>query len=480
MTTTGFSLQIVNATPHDLKLIGQSKYQMGWAPVDRVRANDFAQFYSEFDQGAFTYSIDDAADAIYVLDGVEHFEVRIHVAKNGVNNLPSPYPPSEAGYGFSVEWVGVPPGYAVYPPRDGSNHSPVGWIHDGVVTIAIGYFPGFEQKPLSAYPVPVYGPDGTTSDWSALRSSVKHWSKNWMEAYSVCLQNLTIPELTLPGTHDAGTYAATGVSQQWVQTQYLSLQEQLEQGIRALDIRLRIDGSGTDRFQFCHGDYLTNLSYKDGLGQVLGFLAEVRSELVILDYHRFEGDWSEADFHDLAALTQAMIGDLQIPRSASAHTVSELLGQPGRVVVGMGQHSGGAITDGVRAWLRDNTTFWADAVEQYWAGTSVAKWGTIAGYMQQQLDALAKPRDHVWALMSQYNYYAPGPGMPANAPVEISNFFAGKNGLRANVISTDWWNRVNSTPLQLETDIPNFSALISAVPMNLLKGYRANNDLPLF
>jgi 1-phosphatidylinositol phosphodiesterase len=82
--------------------------------------------------------------------------------------------------------------------------------------------------------------------------------------------------------------------------------------------------------------------------------------------------------------------------------------------------------------------------------------------------------------MSQYNYNFQHLGKPVNLPIEVSQFFAGENGLRSNIIDTDWWNRVNFSPFQGEVDIPNFSALINAVPLNLLKGYRHTNGLPLF
>jgi len=84
--------------------------------------------------------------------------------------------------------------------------------------------------------------------------------------------------------------------------------------------------------------------------------------------------------------------------------------------------------------------------------------------------------------MAQYNYIVTGgvPRVPANVPKELSKFFAGLNGIKSNIIATDWWNRVNSTFGQTETSIPNFSALINAVPLNILKGYRRQNNLPLW
>jgi 1-phosphatidylinositol phosphodiesterase len=65
-------------------------------------------------------------------------------------------------------------------------------------------------------------------------------------------------------------------------------------------------------------------------------------------------------------------------------------------------------------------------------------------------------------------------------PKELSSFFAGLNGIKSNIIATDWWNRVNTSTGQLETNVNNFSALINAIPLNILKGYRRANNLSLW
>lgn len=476
----GFKIQIVNATPYTMKRTGANSYQMEWNPVDDVAANSVAQFYGEFKETIFHYSIDDSADATYTLEGVDRFAIKLHAKKGGVDHLPSPNPPSESGYGILVQWENIPAGMFVYPPLDTNNQSPVGWIHDGVVTLAVGYFPGQTQQRISPYPTPNYGSGGIDDDLSALKPSVKHWARTWMELFLPCLQNLKLTELTLPGSHDAGTSGADGITQPWVQTQYLTLQQQLEQGIRALDIRLMIDGSGNDRFQFCHGDHLTNLSFLGGVQQINNFLSETSKEIVVLDFHRFEGTWTEKDFQDLAILIQQKFGNGKIiPPSLKNSDLRQILSTAGRVVIGMGSYSGNLPSTTVE-WLQKNTPFWTNAVEQYWCGSSITTWDNVRTYMDTQLREVTAPKDHLWALMAQYNYAFSSLGKPANVPEEISQYFAGDHGLRSNIIHTDWWNRVNYGPFQGETNIPNFSALINAVPLNVMKGYRRAHNLPLF
>lgn len=130
-------------------------------------------------------------------------------------------------------------------------------------------------------------------------------------------------------------------------------------------------------------------------------------------------------------------------------------------------------------WLAQNTPFWSSSIKQYWCGTSVTLWSDVQSYLQQQIDAINQPNNFLWSLMAQYNYEG-AYGVPANVPKELSSFFAGLNGIKSNIIATDWWNRVNTSTGQLETNVNNFSALINAIPLNILKGYRRANNLSLW
>ena len=258
----------------------------------------------------------------------------------------------------------------------------------------------------------------------------------------------------------------------------MNLQQQLEQGIRSLDIRLKIDGSGDGRFQFTHDKYLTNLSFLEGVEQINSFLNETSREIIILDFHRFIGTWSDTDFQDLARLIEQKFNNGRIiPASQQNNELGKILNTPGRVVVGMGEYSGG-LPSNMLAWLRQNTGFWTNAVEQYWCGKSITTWSYVSDYMNKVLENVTVPKTHLWALMAQYNYKSSA--LPADAPVQISQYFAGDHGLRSNIVDTDWWNRVNESLVQEETHIPNFSTLINAVPLNIIKGYRKVQNQPLF
>jgi 1-phosphatidylinositol phosphodiesterase len=438
----GFNIQIVNATPYIINKQKSDQYQMEWNPSSQILPNSLTQFYAEFKETIGTYSIDDSAYADYTVDGVSNFQFTIRAQKKGVDNLSTPVP-SEAGYGVLVEW-------SKNLPNDF-------WV----------------------YPTPNYGSGGLDDDLTALKPSVKFWANKWMELFAPCIQNLHLNESTLPGTHDAGTYKASGITQPWVQTQYLDINEQLSQGVRALDLRLIIgNGSGDNRFEICHGTYTFELKLVDVLNQVNYFLTSTSKEIIILDLHIFQGTWTTQDYQDVSNLIIKTIGTNKlIPPSGISQTLQDIWNTSGRVVVGAREFN-----SDMSGWIEQNTPFWDSSVKQFWCGTSVTTWSSVSSYLQQQIDQVSQPKAFFWSLMAQYNYIVTGgvPGVPANVPQELSKFFTGLNGIKSNIIATDWWNRVNSNSGQTETSIPNFSALINAVPLNILKGYRRQNNLPLW
>lgn len=464
----GFQIQIINATPFCMKSTGSHSYQMEWNPIGEIAANSYAQFYGELNYSGYT--IDDAADAGYTLADLGNLgslEFNIHVQVGGINNLPSPFPGASdnTGYGVIVQWKSIPNGFFVFPPIDVNNNSSVGWIHDGVVSIGVGYFPENVQEKIPIYPTPNYGSGNFGDDLTALRPSVKHWASNWMELFAPCIQNLSLQELTLPGTHNSGTYPSGG----WVQTQYLSIQEQLEQGVRSLDLRLIVKGSGNDRFQLVHGGYTFNLTLMNVLDQINNYLSKNLKEIVILDFHQFESQWSEQDYQDFESIIMDNLGKISIDSSEYLKPLSDIWNDSGRIVIGSREMNGS---------LQGNVKFWSNSVDQRWCGNSVTTWSSVQNYMQDELNKLDKPKDNLWSLMAQYNSMAEF-GTPAYVPKEISNFFSGLNGIKSNIIAVDWWNRLNSG-LSGESKIPNFSALINTLPLNIIKGYRKKNNIKLW
>lgn len=96
-----------------------------------------------------------------------------------------------------------------------------------------------------------------------------------------------LSELTIPGTHDSGTRSTTSGKMFGWTTQTMSIRQQLESGIRFLDIRCR-RYNGT--LQVYHGMVAQDLDFRNGIGDVCRqFLTEHPSECILMSLKE-EGD----------------------------------------------------------------------------------------------------------------------------------------------------------------------------------------------
>jgi len=111
-------------------------------------------------------------------------------------------------------------------------------------------------------------------------------AKDWMSDID---GSLTLAQFTIPGTHDSTTQKVV-----LGRCQNLGVREQLNMGIRFLDIRLVLDG---DELQCYHGFIKCFVSFKTVMQYVSDFLKSHPSECVIMSVKN-EGDES-AEFEQL-------------------------------------------------------------------------------------------------------------------------------------------------------------------------------------
>ncbi|MCX5376952.1 phosphatidylinositol-specific phospholipase C [Streptomyces sp. NBC_00091] len=111
-------------------------------------------------------------------------------------------------------------------------------------------------------------------------------TQDWMSglADSTALQRMTIP-----GTHDSG--ARQGGA--YVACQNTSIAEQLDSGIRFLDVRCRVTGGS---FAIHHGAFYQNLMFGDVLAACGNFLAAHPSETVLMRVKQEYSTDSDATF----------------------------------------------------------------------------------------------------------------------------------------------------------------------------------------
>ncbi len=98
----------------------------------------------------------------------------------------------------------------------------------------------------------------------------------WMAGIS---NSKTIGSISIPGTHDSGGKVPAIEGAGFVQTQRLNIGEQLDAGIRYLDIRCR---HISNRFAIHHGVFFLNLFFGEVLNTVCGFLNSNPSETVLM------------------------------------------------------------------------------------------------------------------------------------------------------------------------------------------------------
>lgn len=99
---------------------------------------------------------------------------------------------------------------------------------------------------------------------------------SWMSGLQ---DNISISKISIPGTHDSGARVDAPVVSGTAKTQDLSIAEQLNAGVRFLDIRCRhIDNS----FTIHHGAIYQNLNFDDVLNACYSFLESHPSETIIM------------------------------------------------------------------------------------------------------------------------------------------------------------------------------------------------------
>ncbi len=111
---------------------------------------------------------------------------------------------------------------------------------------------------------------------SKMTAAVPVEMNSWMAGLQ---DNISLSKISIPGTHDSGARIDAPVVTGTAKTQDLSIAEQLNAGVRFLDIRCRhIDNS----FTIHHGAIYQNLNFDDVLNACYAFLENHPSETIIM------------------------------------------------------------------------------------------------------------------------------------------------------------------------------------------------------
>ncbi len=115
--------------------------------------------------------------------------------------------------------------------------------------------------------------------WYSRTDAPREWSRELGRRWMSCLDDARVlSEVSIPGTHDTGTRNGGGLGM--AQCQSWTLRDQLEAGIRWVDIRCRHD---RDAFRIFHGPVDQKLSFDaDVRDVVLDFLEDNPTETVVM------------------------------------------------------------------------------------------------------------------------------------------------------------------------------------------------------
>ncbi|BCX48625.1 phosphatidyl inositol phospholipase CX domain-containing protein [Haloferula helveola] len=165
---------------------------------------------------------------------------------------------------------------------------------------------------------------------------------SWMSCFHRAgsgLDGLTLKQICIPGTHDAGSYQALGakgvIASRWVITQKLNLREQLEAGARRLDLRVMKVPEGADEgeleagFYIHHGGFAT-VALGKALEQLKAYLDSdaARTETVLLEFSHFKGmtpgQNEGSDYAALLGQIEEAIGRHLLKRPEGDHSFIDL------------------------------------------------------------------------------------------------------------------------------------------------------------
>ena len=289
------------------------------------------------------------------------------------------------------------------------------------------------------------------------------WGSHWMSMYWPVLNDLClVPNkegksyLTLPGTHDSGTYSMQQCwSVPWTKTQDLDLYSQLASGTRSLDFRTGFNPSktGDDRFMLVHDIFETRISLREALSLVKQFSESHPSEVLVIDFHHFvnlrthASHLSQDIVDEIATIVKESLYGMLVARSSMVDTLSEIWNGKQRIIAAFN-----AVTQDERLW---------PGVHQLWAGTSVTLKPPLKEFLaytlslQLPLGTLSSVETVLPAIMPVSSEAIERTFWVPTLTPEVSLWYSpGSNwALKSNIIAVDFIERTNLPQLTVASSL---------------------------
>lgn len=157
-----------------------------------------------------------------------------------------------------------------------------------------------------------------------MNAYAENGKENWMSRLD---DSAYMHQLSIPGTHDAGTGNGTALDA-FARTQDLTIEEQFDAGVRAFDLRPSVkDGA----LQIYHGSIRTKISFAQALSALCSRLDDNPTEFAIVIMRHEDGHESDAEKQQWNALvSQTLDYDRYAGRFIEFHedlTVGEARGK---------------------------------------------------------------------------------------------------------------------------------------------------------
>jgi len=238
---------------------------------------------------------------------------------------------------------------------------------------------------------------GSNSNVPKVNNNVS--SVAWITKYYDYLKDKPLNKIALPGSHDSGTHNLDGTwtnsvsdafapdtddtkrglsflgpgYDKWAKAQERTIYQQLEDGIRYLDIRVCVDKSGT--MKTCHGLY--GVSLTTVINDIVKFVNKYPKEPILIDFNHFY-DWSEkiangkeneagyqgirqSKLNELAGMIERTIGPRLAPNTLNPNSTLKDLMATGRPLI--------VLWDKTPSGNFQQTKFWRTSeISNSWAG----------------------------------------------------------------------------------------------------------------
>ena len=263
-------------------------------------------------------------------------------------------------------------------------------------------------------------------------------NNNWMSA-TPAINTLSLSELTLPGTHNAGCdwkapWPFFGPPPHWVACQHESFYRQLCHGSRAIDARLIYDATapGLGKFIFLHDSHRSNRTLGDLITDLNRFLMENPDEFVIVDFHQLKNGEHPFDFNYFNDMMLRFIDHRMIPVQNQGLSLERLkqISPQQRILVAAPWHS-----------ALDRTVF-HEQIRHKWSGSGITN---AADLKQHIINVLKYPpgTGAPWSL-SATSYSALGG--PVDIHDELDSWFDPNTSdwaSKCNIINVDFIEESN-------------------------------------